>query len=790
MRVLILICISFIYLFGFDLVLNTGRENNSTFAILHLKNDKEFSCKELVVDGKSHFQCDILGNIEREFQNQKFDYFDLEFKKQNDNLQILIYPKIEAKMYILDPELYAKTDVKNTKNINTSKNFTFVFSEKIDFVDERDGLNFDIKFPHEILPSIGALDLESNPVVIPQSADINTYVRIKNEYEKSNYLQVISDAQNAINRYSGSIFMSEFILYKLRAQNKLYTYNDEDKDQAVLEAMLEESKNWMRTFTSDKNFPEILYLSMRAYMGLSQKNNVDYVIGILKNEHAGNYFSELALLDYAEYLYHLGKKEEGMLLNEQIYYQSQNKDLASRAGAFLAKYYIEKKDYSKAISFINLIFEANPAYFVQDKNRALDLAELLSMHKLYNLSSAIYEKVFLDLKTIDPEYEKTLKNLALDLSQTARHQDAKKYLDLYVEEFMDGEFITEIKEASDRIFFDTADNNSTLLHERYTQLREQYNNEISQRALSEDVKLYFNEGNYSKVLEFKDLIDQSQNPDDKGYLSKAAINSLNAELSKDECIKATDLYLRFESYGIIQGIDGKKHMLECLLRTSKIDKAKEYIEKNYNEDSIYYGLQKANLLLDDKKYQQVLDLSTQILNSRILKSDEEKFKALKLKFLAYLRMDDYNNAIKSLMRLEKFPMNYEMVELYNEFVTYCKDKNLQTSILTYATKAIDYQNLKGVNLFSPQLEFTYLDALYKAQRYDEALLVLKDLIKIKNLNADEKARIFYTQALVYEKLANLNAQKQSLQQCLDLNSTSNWKNLCQDKNQLLIDKNL
>ncbi|MQL31179.1 flagellar protein, partial [Escherichia coli] len=132
---------------------------------------------------------------------------------------------------------------------------------------------------------------------------------------------------------------------------------------------------------------------------------------------------------------------------------------------------------------------------------------------------------------------------------------------------------------------------------------------------------------------------------------------------------------------------------------------------NHNEDSIFYGLQKASILYDNKQYPLALNIAREIANSRILKSDEENFKAYYLQFLSYLKMDDYNMAIKILQNLESFPMNFTMVEAYDKLLSYGNDHNMQTTILTYAPKAIDYQNLKGINLFSPNLEFIYLDTL-------------------------------------------------------------------------------
>ena len=139
----------------------------------------------------------------------------------------------------------------------------------------------------------------------------------------------------------------------------------------------------------------------------------------------------------------------------------------------------------------------------------------------------------------------------------------------------------------------------------------------------------------------------------------------------------------------------------------------------------------------------------------------------------------------TLKNLENFPMDYRMVELYNEFLLYCVDKNLTTSILTYAPKAIDFQNLKGVNVYTPELEFVYLGALNKTNQPSQALEVLTDLLKVK-LEPDDKARAFYIQSQIFEKMQDTTAQRQSLTQCIDINATtSSWQSLCKQRLDIL-----
>ncbi|HEA8244101.1 TPA: flagellar protein [Campylobacter coli] len=786
MKIIFLVLLSICTLFSFELTLNTGRENNQAFAVLHASNDLDFTCQKITIEDKIHFECEIIGVVDNKLNDQSFTAFDLKFIKEPQKIKMIILPKMSARMFDLSQNIYIDKEL-DSSSAHKSKSFTFIFTPELERAKDYDGLDFNINFPHESLPYVGALDLNSDPVIIPQSADINTYLRIKNEYDKANYAQVITDAQNAINRYRGSIFMNEFILYKLRAQSQIYTQDPNMRDQQVLEKMIDEAKNWNRTFTSDKNFPEVLYIMLRTYIALSQRADIEYTMSILNNEQPNNYFTQLARLDYADYIYSLGEKERAIDIYENIYFNTQNLDLAARAAMGLIKDYLVNNQINKAVQYVNTILKANPEYFPKDMFRSLELAKLFNQHKQFDISASIYEDVFAKMPKIDSRYEQVLKDLALTLAMTSRSSDAKKYLDLYMDNYLDGKYLDEIRKANDEVFFALADNNATFLHQRYANLMKEYaqkDENIANRALSEDVALYYKEGNLSAVLTYKDQIEQKKLADSVKLLEQAATQLLNKDLKADNCINAVKVFTQFNSYEIGQKIENKKQMLACLIRTSNMQQAMDYIDKNYNEDSIYYGLQKASILYDDKQYPSVLNIAREISNSRILKSDEENFKAYYLQFLSYLKMNDYNMAIKILQILESFPMNFTMVEAYDNLLIYANDHNMQTTILNYAPKAINYQNLKGINLFSPNLEFIYLDTLAKTNQNQESLAVLTDLLKLK-LSDEDRARALYIQSMTYERMQNVQAQKESLRQCLELKTTSNWQNLCRDKSQIL-----
>ncbi|AJC93206.1 paralysed flagella protein A [Campylobacter subantarcticus LMG 24377] len=778
LRFLFLFLLSISYVFSFEIVVNQGEEHNRPFTLLHLKDNKEFTCKSVFEFEKIHFECNVLGVSSMQFQNKEFDDFSIFFEKHQTFLTIKIYPKILSKMFSYSQDIFNAKEIESQSG-DQSKHFVFIFTKDLRYFKPSDGLNFDIYFDNALMPYIGALDLNSNPIETSKSADFNTYFNIKQEYEAKKYDQVLRDATNAVKRYQGSVFMNEFELYKLRVQNKLFTY-ELDKDQQVLEQMLGDAKKWLRTYINDKDYTEVMYIMMRIYMGLSQRSNVEYIIDTLNTEHKGDKYTIMALLDYADYLYHLGKKNTANNIYQDVYYSTPDADLASRAALFLARNYLEMQNVKEAKELVSKILDSNPQFFMSDLGNSLLVARAFSNNRAYDISSKIYEYIFTHLSKVENEYERVLKDLALSLLNANEHTKAQKYLDLYAEEFPLGEFLSLIKEAQDKNFLYLKDTNASFLHQRYEEIMQKYAGEIASKALFDNVELYFQEKNYEKVVAYQKDIEKYSNKEIKKLLEQAAILVLDQKLKNDECLDAVKIYEDFKAYNIGSKIQNKKRMLECFKRTTRMEEAKKYIIENENDDIIFYKLQSADLALKDKNYQNAIKMINDILNTRTIISDNEKFEANYIKFFAELKLQDYNAMIRTLQKLEQFPMNYRMVELYYEFLRYCERNNFITSILTYAPKAIDYQNLIGVNLFSPDLEFIYIKALRQSNQAQKALTLFKDLLA-NPLKDDERAHTFYMQSNVYEDLNQTNQQRQSLQKCLDINATSNWQNLCKDK---------
>ena len=148
--------------------------------------------------------------------------------------------------------------------------------------------------------------------------------------------------------------------------------------------MLEDAKKWTRTYINDKDFTEVMYIIMRIYIGLSQRSNVEYTINLLTTEHKNNFYTIVAMLDYADYLYNLGKKSAAVDIYKEVYYSTSNADLASRAALFLAKNYLQQNNIKDAKDLVRKILVSNPKFFMSDLSNSLILAKALDNNKIYD----------------------------------------------------------------------------------------------------------------------------------------------------------------------------------------------------------------------------------------------------------------------------------------------------------------------------------------------------------------------------------------------------------------------
>jgi len=291
-------------------VLNSTKENKKDYAILHIYDTTPFACKKKIINiKKNSYICTINGIFKT---------------------SIPLYETKQIRKYIY----------KNAKHwiflLYKGDSFLKIAPKEI-------GIKFPVYFGNHIMPSIGALDLNGMPIKYASSSkDIQAYLSIKQDYKRKRYRFVISEADNALKDFPKSIFLNDFLLYKIRSVEKVANSTDIDpkiQDQYNNE-IVKLGRSWIKKFPSNQNIPEVLYHIAKAYQNLGQNSDAKYFFDILITEHPKNKFTEFGILSFADSLYNEDQKEKALQLYKNVLYSTNNVKVASVAANKLAKLYL------------------------------------------------------------------------------------------------------------------------------------------------------------------------------------------------------------------------------------------------------------------------------------------------------------------------------------------------------------------------------------------------------------------------------------------------------------------
>lgn len=772
MKKILFLCFC-VYLYSFELYINSGKEINKNISVLHIKNNTDITCDKLQDENlKPYFKCSVKGKS-RLLSNQDLTLFKLEFKNSKDTLDIYIYPKTNVSIVDSEQKLY-DTNVVFASSKKVSKNFTFIFFPYTQGVLSPNGLDFDVIFPDLQTPFIEGLDLDQNPVNISDNSDINSYLSIKKYYDNKQYKELLDLCNMSLEKYKNSIFISEFYLYRIRAMFNLLNENT-----TLSEEIISSAKDYVRVFPSDENYTEILQMMVKTYLKLEQRSDAEYFIDILNNEHPNSYYTKLASLNYADFLLSHGKRDSATIIYNNILFSSDDAILASKAAISLAKINISHNKAKEAKEFVLKVFNANEQYLLEDKDKTLGLADDFFKEKMYDISAPIYEFLFKNSNKLDPYYERVLKNLGVSLAKNNDYKKADEYLNEYKKLFPNGEYMNIIDETIDSLYFEKDEQDSFKLHEYYNFLMAKYDNNISKRALYEEVKLLYKEKDYEKILKLEKKIKDSENEELISLYDSSLINLLNIALDDDDCDEVLG-YIKNNNFISDEKVINKMKYLECLERKKENKLALDFAIKFENEDLVFYKIKQAKLLYLNKQYKDVENIIKSILNKRFNIKKPEYFEIYYYLSLSLIKQNKYNDAIFSLKQLEKYGNGLRLVEVYDEFLNYFKNNNLDISAITYGKKAINIQNYLGINLYSPKIELITLNALINKNNIKEAKEIFIDLYKLK-LSEEEYSNAKYLEASMLIKNKEFEKAKETLKEC----KSGDWKNLCDEKLQLL-----
>ena len=784
MKKLLIILFFPLYLTAFNLSLNSGANGDKPYSVLQLSDEQEFECVEqiLAYDTK-RYVCMLDDEILPKIEDTTLPLMDIKYKKQDGKLFIVIMPKAPSKLLNIKTELYNSQNVQDSPKTTISKHFSIIIDTSLSENGKtKSGLNFKPDFKDMLNPSIGALDLNKAPIAGLDSNDIDIYISIKRAYEKGAYENVVKDTQTAIKRHPNSLFSSEFLLFRLRALDKIFETKNEFEEIEPKD-IVSEGRAWIRKFPSDENYPEVLYLIARAYLKDSIASDAKYMLDILNEEHANSKFTKLAALDYADYLYKIGRQKEALKDYEKVLYSTNDIDLASRAALSLADANIDKEKFDEAKKFILKIANANEKFFMNNPTKSMNLATTFASKDMPDVAAKIYEILINNSDRTKDFYEVALKNLALNLAKTKDEKKAYEYLNKYETEFKYGDYIDEVTKAKDGLFFEEKDKNATALHTRYKELIEKYaGTNISQKALISELELDIKERKFSDALSYKTMAKDGNLSKAMELINEAALELTKEYFMKDDCTAVINL---LENYDINKISLPQFKLFNCYYRTARyndaLELAKAHAKDENLEDRVEWLVNLSKILYKNKDYEHAIIAANDALSLGSSVEYSDPTPSLFDRFYSLLALKRFTEAISTISAIEQLRgQDFKIIEAYTAISDYAIKSNDYAIATTYAKKALELQTKAKINTFSPKINFNYSEALLKTDNLNEALDEAKFILNMK-LEPEDRLHALNLISEIYIRQKQFKLARPYLNECSDSNFISPYKDACKAK---------
>ncbi len=791
MKVL-LILLSFLSpLLALNIVLNSGKASNTAYAILHISDTKPFVC-ETIPDAfdKKRYLCKIEQPFDKPIEPKKMKFAEISFYQKEGFFYIAIEPKVGSELKPVEDTLYETKEVLAKPHEKRYLHWMILLEEAPLYHEKKvhEGLDFPIVFEKKLKPYIGALDLNGAPISYAQSKDIGLYLDIKRQYETGAYDSVIKDAQKVLANFPYSIFRSEIELYAIRAMDKILMERGEDLQNVLFDetAIITLAKKWTKEFTSDENIPEVFMIMAKWYLKTGAKSDANYFMDILVSEHAQSPFTKKAILIFADNLFAKKEKEKAMKLYLEVLYSVKDLDIASEAAIRLSDYEIDAGKMDEAKNYLLKVLNVNAAYLLKDKEASYKLAKRLYEHRLYDIAAKISDLLLEHMTKRDDDRESLLKESGDWHAKAGNIEDAYTRYQNYLSEYKNGgEFLEEVRERLDELFFKRTENNETLLAQYYDTLIEKYTNAIGEKALVEKAKLLLKQEKYEEVLALeKELLKVSDALDAKpeSLIYEAAKALAIKRLQTDACSELVSL---IETYKVqMEEPEYEEKLFHCFMRLSRFERAQEisraHLKDKRLEDRFVWAQREVNVLFKMGKYDEAIAFKEDLHTLEKRLKTAMQFETFKDLFFAHVRVKKREEMlVLAQVGQENYPKEFSMIDVYNEIIKMAAETKNDLVLVSYAQKIIALQTQFKSSPLSPLIEFNYAEALKRLGKEREALDVIL-AINTATLNANDRIRRFYNAGELSLKLKDEAKAKEYFEKCVDTNETSSWKNICEE----------
>ncbi len=769
-------------IFALNLIMTGAKEDNKNYSTINLIYDEPFICRDnrdsngYTID----YLCEFNKKPKEQIIRSENRFFKVTSFLKDDKFYLLITPKQKSTIIANNLNLKNELNISTFRN-NISKHWSLIGYESeniplLQNLQKKDGLKFPINIQNIETPYIGSLDINKIPIEYEDNGDIGFYLDIKKSIKNGDYNSVLSSLDGFEERYPDSIFQSEFILFKIKALNEV----GKDKESDIIEL----AKAWMKKYPSDENLPEVLTILARNYSKIGMSTDANYYFERVINDHYYSKFSDLAKVYYADHKLSSGSKNaEAIKLYQEALYNTKDLEIASLSAVKLGNLYLELGELDKGLALYEKIFSSNMDFFFKDLNKAREFISRVAEKGGIAFSAKVGNELLNRVNKLESIYEVTLKDVGIWLDDSKNADSAIAKYKQYLEELPFGLYAQEIQKRYDKLLFETNSDSFEAQIKYFDELIEKYaTQDIAHEALYKKAKLLFDNKKFKDVLDLENELKSAPNYEAKN--SKELIELSAKELAQNslqnrDCKQAVSTIKKYSVK--VDTMD--KELFYCFLDSGELKMAQDIVTPHIKDsdlnERLFWLYNSSKLLLKNGDYKNAMQSSKDVLAlAQNLKQDKYS-DVIYTMFDAYKGLKDSQNMLETAVEIKKnFAKNIDSLAVYREVTKIGIERKDDILTNSYAKKIIDLQNSSGVYLESPFAEFSFMQSALNLKKEAEAIDVGEAMLK-KGIDNKDKVRVLYMLGLAHQK-SNSIVSKEKFSECVDMNVTSSWGNLCKE----------
>jgi hypothetical protein len=484
----------------------------------------------------------------------------------------------------------------------------------------------------------------------------------------------------------------------------------------------------------------------------------------------------------------------------QLLVKTNNIDVATIVADELFDAYMLNHQRDKAYELASKVLQANIQFYAKDSFLALKKVDKLIDADMPEFAIDIL-KMLLD-KAVEPESIDRFKFRLANTYMKVAGQN-KEYMNLAKELYKDllskkGEnpYYKQVRMTLDEILMREGSIEPSTLLKKYSQ-----SEAIEQKVLLQELINASKKKDYSTIQRMKRIYSKISDTITQryGYNNiQELIDEINADMIKyylqpdldsnqDKCLELSEVLSLVTDEALkvlIKDNKSQTKLFNCLIQIPD-ERSYNMARSTFNDSKdaqLYLYLERISLLLnkidDAYEYIQKIDM----VNDYEIKSKEFLYR-----FLVYGKLNNKTSMNQFFRYTSKYPEFIEdnennplIIDFYYQYYLYLQEQKQSRIAFGILNKLFNKQKEMKAYVYSPFVELELVKELKLDEKYDEAIILLQDVIThTRSLSDNNLANIYYEMAKIYEKQSRNERYKDSIIKCKELKNADNfYKKMC------------